>query len=113
MAALLESPLPMQLESDASFQLLFHQHPLPMWVVDASSLAFIVVNDAAVKKYGYSRQEFMAMTMDQIAEPEENAEDTGEASDLADSASAAWKHKRKDGTTLSVESTWHEIPFSG
>ena len=74
MSTLLESPMPLQLESEASFQLLFHQHPLPMWVVDAATLAFIVVNDAAVKKYGYTREEFLAMTMDQIATPVEDAE---------------------------------------
>ncbi len=114
MSATLEMPLPPQLESEVSFQLLFHQHPLPMWVVDAASLAFIVVNDAAVKKYGYSRAEFLAMTMDQMAEPEEDAEEPGGATDdLADSASSSWRHKRKDGTVLNVESTWHEIPFAG
>jgi len=102
------------LESEVSFQLLFHQHPLPMWVVDAASLAFIVVNDAAVKKYGYSREEFLAMTMDQMAEPEEDAAEPGGATDdLADSASSSWRHKRRDGTVLYVESTWHEIPFAG
>jgi len=112
MATLLESPIPPQLESEASFQLLFHQHPLPMWVVDATSLAFVAVNDAAVKKYGYSREEFFQMTMDQIAIP---MEDTGEASgdELSQGASTAWQHKRKDGATLFVESTWHEIPFAG
>jgi len=114
MSATLEMPLPPQLESEVSFQLLFHQHPLPMWVVDAASLAFIVVNDAAVKKYGYSRAEFLAMTMDQMAEPEEDAAEPGGATDdLADSASSSWRHKRKDGTVLYVESTWHEIPFAG
>jgi len=85
-----------------------------MWVVDAASLAFIVVNDAAVKKYGYSREEFLAMTMDQMAEPEEDAAEPGGATDdLADSASSSWRHKRRDGTVLYVESTWHEIPFAG
>jgi len=114
MSHTLETSLPIQLESEASFQLLFHLHPLPMWVVDASSLKFIVVNDAAVKKYGFSREEFLALTMDQIAEPEGDAPETGgEGSALSDSASAAWRHKRKDGATLHVESTWHEIPFSG
>jgi PAS domain S-box-containing protein len=112
MSATLETPLPPQLESEASFQLLFHQHPLPMWVVDAASLAFIVVNDAAVRKYGFSREEFLAMTMDQIASPEEDAEEIREEN-LAAGASTAWRHKRKDGATLFVESTWHEIPFAG
>ncbi|HEY3900956.1 MAG TPA: PAS domain S-box protein [Chthoniobacter sp.] len=112
MATLLESPMPPQLESEASFQLLFHQHPLPMWVVDAESLAFIAVNDAAVKKYGYTREEFHGLTMDQIATP---VEDTGEGNETSPehSGSTAWNHKCKDGSTLFVESTWHEIPFSG
>jgi PAS domain S-box-containing protein len=104
--------MPPQLESEASFQLLFHQHPLPMWVVDAESLAFIAVNDAAVKKYGYTREEFHGLTMDQIATP---VEDTGEGNETSPehSGSTAWNHKCKDGSTLFVESTWHEIPFSG
>src|SRR5258708_20232881 len=52
------------------------------------------------------------MSMDQIATP---VEDGGEASGdgLAQGASTAWRHKRKDGATLFVESTWHEIPFGG
>src|ERR1700709_2800876 len=101
MPATLEIPLPPQLESEVSFQLLFHQHPLPMWVVDATSLAFIVVNDAAVQKYGYSREEFLRMTMDQMAEPEGDEEEPGGVvDDLADSASSSWRHKRKDGAVL-------------
>src|SRR6185369_7381066 len=50
--------------------------------------------------------------MDQIAEPEEDAEET-DGGDLGDAASTAWRHKTKDGSTLYVESTWHEIPFAG
>jgi len=110
MATVLDAPIPPQLESEASFQLLFHQHPLPMWVVDAESLAFIVVNDAAVKKYGFSRDEFLAMTMDQIATPVEDSSSV--PGDDAHGASTAWRHKTKDGSTLFVESTWHEIPFA-
>jgi PAS domain S-box-containing protein len=112
MATLLESPVSMQLESEASFQLLFHQHPMPMWVVDAASLGFIAVNDAAIKKYGYTREEFLGMTMDQIATPAGDAVDP--ADDGADDgASTAWEHTTKSGTKLFVESTWHEIPFAG
>jgi PAS domain S-box-containing protein len=81
-------------------------------VVDAQTLGFIVVNNAAVKKYGYTREEFLAMSMDQIATPLEEAGETG-SDELAQGASTAWQHRRKDGTTLFVESTWHEIPFAG
>ena len=111
MTSTLENPLPASLESESSFQLLFHHHPLPMWVVDAETLRFLVVNDAAVKRYGYTREEFLAMTMDQIATPEEGAKEVEGGS--GDGASTAWLHTRKDGATLYVESTWHEIPFAG
>jgi PAS domain S-box-containing protein len=112
MATLLESAIPLQLESEVSFQLLFHQHPLPMWVVDAQSLAFLVVNDAAVKKYGYTREDFHGMTMDQLATPvEDTTESNGDSPEH--SGSTAWNHRCKDGTVLFVESTWHEIPFAG
>ncbi len=111
MSAVADPPVLPELESETSFRLLFHLHPLPMWVVDASSLAFLVVNDAAVEKYGYTREEFLGMTMDQIATIETGAQPSGDT--LSTGASTAWQHIRKDGALLHVESTWHEIPFAG
>lgn len=101
------------LEREASFQLLFHEHPLPMWVVDADSLAFLVVNEVAVAKYGYSRGEFLAMKMDDLAEPEELPPGAAAPATSGAGASAAWRHTTKDGSVLHVESTWHEIVFGG
>ena len=40
--------------------MLFAASPLPMWVYDAATLAFLDVNDAAVRHYGYSREQFLA-----------------------------------------------------
>jgi two-component system, cell cycle sensor histidine kinase and response regulator CckA len=113
-----EKPSAPALEREASFQLLFHEHPLPMWVVDAKSLEFLAVNEIAVRKYGYSRAEFLGLTMDQIAEPVEQEPApppaNGESEAPRDaSASAAWRHTAKDGSVLQVESTWHEISFDG
>jgi PAS domain S-box-containing protein len=51
------------------------------------------------------------MSMDQIAEPEEDAEEV--RADPGEAPSTSWRHKRKDGSILNVESTWHEIPFAG
>ena len=45
-----EKPTAPALEREASFQLLFHEHPLPMWVVDGETLQFLAVNASAVKK---------------------------------------------------------------
>jgi len=111
-----EKPSSPALEREASFQLLFHGHPLPMWVVDAKSLEFLAVNETAVRKYGYSREDFLAMTMDQVAQPEDlpPREPEGESETPHDArASAAWRHIARDGSVLHVESTWHEISFDG
>ncbi|MGB8166794.1 MAG: PAS domain S-box protein [Chthoniobacteraceae bacterium] len=102
------------LENEASFRLLFHQHPLPMWVVDNQTLAFLAVNDAAVNLYGYSREEFLALTMDQIADPDESAVEPDRRGETPGPApTTPWRHRRKGGEILRVESTWHEIPFGG
>ena len=102
------------LENEASFRLLFHQHPLPMWVVDNQTLAFLAVNDAAVDLYGYSRAEFLRLTMDQIADPDESAIEPERRTEAHGPApTTPWRHRRKDGAMLRVESTWHEIPFGG
>ncbi len=111
--ATLPFPAPM-LENEASFRLLFHQHPLPMWVVDNQTLKFLAVNDAAVDLYGYSREEFLALTMDQIADPDESAvEPERRSEECGPAQTTPWRHRRKDGAMLRVESTWHEIPFGG
>ena len=51
--------------------MLFEASPMPMWVYDAETLAFLAVNDAAVRHYGYSRDEFLAMTIKDIRPPED------------------------------------------
>ena len=53
--------------------MLFEASPLPMWVYDAETLAFLAVNDAAIRHYGYSRDEFLAMTIRDIRPPEDVA----------------------------------------
>jgi PAS domain S-box-containing protein len=102
------------LENEASFRLLFHQHPLPMWVVDNQTLSFLAVNDAAVNLYGYSRDEFLTLRMDQIADPDESAiEPERRVEEQGPAPTTPWRHRRKDGAILRVECTWHEIPFAG
>jgi len=115
MSAELETPPPaaQQLEMEASFRLLFHQNPLPMWVVDGKTLTFLVVNDAAILKYGYTREEFQAMSMDQIADLEDENSSPDHEGGWSSGSSSRWRHRCKNGTTLHVESTWHEIPFGG
>ena len=50
---------------------LFFNNPLPMWIYDLETLAFLEVNNAAIAKYGYSRDEFLSMTIKDIRPPED------------------------------------------
>ena len=47
-------------DSEKRYRTLFDVNPYPMWVVDAKTLAFLEVNEAAMRLYGYSREEFEA-----------------------------------------------------
>jgi DNA-binding response OmpR family regulator len=53
-------------KSEEEYRLLFKGNPCPMWLCDQETLQFLAVNDAAVKHYGYSRQEFLSMTAKDI-----------------------------------------------
>ena len=57
--------------SEQRYRMLFERNPLPMWVYDVETLGFLAVNDAAVRHYGYSREEFLAMTITDIRPPED------------------------------------------
>jgi len=58
-------------ESEKKYSELFHLSPLPMWVFDAETLEFIDVNESAIKHYGYSRAEFLSMTIRNIRPAED------------------------------------------
>jgi PAS domain-containing protein len=53
-------------ETEERYRLLFETNPLPMWVYDRDTLGFLAVNEAAVAHYGYSRDEFLSMTIKDI-----------------------------------------------
>ena len=57
---------------EGRYRMLFERSPLPMWVVDTGSLRFLAVNDAALRLYEYSREEFLAMTANDIRRAEDD-----------------------------------------
>src|SRR5919199_629809 len=58
-------------ETDMRLGLLFEHNPQPMWMYDAESLAFVEANQAAISLYGYSRDEFLSMTLKDIQPSDE------------------------------------------
>src|SRR5690606_8431127 len=49
--------------SESRYRMLFEQHPSPMWIFDTDSLRILAVNNAAIEHYGWSRDEFLSMTI--------------------------------------------------
>ncbi len=90
---------------ERQYQLLFNSHPSPAWVYEPETLAFLAVNDAAVAHYGYTREEFLAMTLCDIR-PKEDIPALLEADKTrADVAQGRgiWRHCKKNGETILAE----------
>ncbi|HLW59866.1 MAG TPA: PAS domain S-box protein [bacterium] len=98
-----------------SFQLLFANNPLPMWVYDLETLKLIEVNGAAVAHYGYSRDEFLAMRITELRPEDEVprllANVAKERPELQ--SSGEWHHRLKNGQVIDVHITSHTLEFSG
>ncbi len=96
-----------------TYRILFERNPLPMWVFDVRSLYFLAVNDAAVAHYGYSRNEFLRMTVRDIRPPEDVPAFMKEMAALdSDTATIGiWRHVKRDGTVIDVEVLGNEIDF--
>jgi len=98
-------------ESEKRYRTLFDVHPQPMWVVDAKTLAFLAVNTAAVRLYGYSKEEFLSLTADQIR-PEEDVDDLRKAfEDPGDYRQRVWRHRKKNGDMIPVKITSFNLEF--
>ncbi|MFY9328984.1 MAG: HD domain-containing phosphohydrolase [Georgfuchsia sp.] len=102
-------------EGELRYRQLFEANPHPMWVFDVETLAFLAVNDAAVARYGWSRQEFLAMTLNDIRPAEtiavlhqKLAADNEKIIRTVNS-----KHRIKDGTLIDVEISSHKVDFGG
>lgn len=103
-------------ESEAQYRLLFQSNPHPMWVYDPQSLRFLAVNDAATVQYGYGEHEFLAMTIADIRPSEDIMRlqtDVRRHAGLVLQHSGVWRHRRKDGSIISVEIVSHSLDFDG
>lgn len=98
---------------------LFELNPNPMWFYDTETLRFLRVNEAAVRKYGYSREQFLTMRISDIRPVTDiprlmrNVESvrSGETGDV--DQAGVWQHKTKDGRRLWVDITSHLTEVGG
>lgn len=96
-------------------ELLFDDLPLPAWVFDERTLAFLDVNDAAVTAYGWSREAFLAMSLYDIRPEEDVAALRAHVSAARPAADRGerWRHLTRDGRLLHVRVHSHAIAFRG
>ncbi|ALA60287.1 PAS domain-containing sensor histidine kinase [Nitrospira moscoviensis] len=102
-------------ESRERYRLLFDHAPYPMWIVDLDTLAFLDVNETAVRHYGYSREEFLRMTAKDIRPPEDVPRFL-EAVPLAQDSpriEGNWRHRKKDGSIIDVELGLYSFTIDG
>lgn len=101
--------------SENSYRSLFELNPQPMWIYDLETLQFLDVNHAAVDHYGYSRDEFLSMTLKDIRPVEKIAvllEDVKHTTNVLNHA-GVWQHIKKTGEVIDVEITSHSVNFKG
>jgi PAS domain S-box-containing protein len=86
----------------------------PMWIFDVRTLAFLAVNDAAVQSYGYSREQFLAMTTTEIRPTEDIVPLLREKLQERkhDSNHETWRHLKLDGSVIEVSMTSREVIFN-
>jgi PAS domain S-box-containing protein len=94
----------------------FAKNSYPMWIYDCKTLAFLEVNEAAVNAYGFSREEFLSMTLLEIRPPEcvpEFLRKTEHRRPRGQSTGERWTHRSKDGTAFPVLITSWELMHRG
>jgi PAS domain S-box-containing protein len=99
---------------EGRYRMLFEHSPLPMWVLDMENLRFLGVNEAAMELYGYSREQFLAMTADEVRLPEDRdsflrflGRESGEVT------RGAFRHRKKSGEPVDLEGVGHLVNWRG
>jgi len=101
-------------ESEHRYRTLFDGNPLPMWVYDFETLQFLAVNDAAVRHYGYAKEEFLAMRITEIRPPEDIPLVEAAIRDVRERTfPRLFRHRKKDGTVFYADVTSFEFVSAG
>jgi PAS domain S-box-containing protein len=101
--------------SEERYRLLFESNPFAVWVYDIATLSFLAVNEAAVRCYGYSRDEFLSMTIKDIRPPRDIPVLLANVAQPAGDFEPAtnWQHRTKNGRIIDVEITSRPLTFGG
>lgn len=96
---------------------LFYHNPLPNWIYEIQSMRILDVNDAALSHYGYSKEEFLSMTIKQLRPKEEVPKLISAHSDIDQKSGnirfGIFKHQKKNGEIMLMEVHGHKVIFQG
>ncbi|MDB5839213.1 MAG: hypothetical protein JWQ23_1165 [Herminiimonas sp.] len=101
--------------NEESYRFLFECNPLPLYIYDHVSLRFTAVNQAAIRQYGYSREEFLNMSTMEIRAPDEAERFATyhQSKRFGHQAAGHWRHIRKDGKLIDVEIFHYVLTLDG
>ncbi len=102
-------------DNERHYRNMYESNPNPMWVFDVNTLRFTSVNNAAIVTYGYSREEFLQMTVLDIRPPDERERllNIINSDHTQYQKSGIWRHVKKDGTEILVTITTTMIKSKG
>lgn len=102
-------------KSEEQYKLLFESNPIPMWVFDRKTLRFLAVNQAAIRQYGYTEQEFLAATIADIRPSEDVPALLADVKKREEGLQepGMWRHRKKNGSLIDVEIVVHSIKYHG
>ena len=104
-------------QREESVRTLFKSNPVPMLVIDCADLKFLAVNDAAVRHYGYTREQFLTMTMLDILPPEDRQHYAElfrayrESERLEFDSATVRRHRRADGSDVLVNVYGNKLDY--
>jgi diguanylate cyclase (GGDEF)-like protein/PAS domain S-box-containing protein len=91
--------------SEERYRILFENNPQPMWVEDAETGAFLAVNEAAVRHYGWEREKFLTLRSADLRL------DPGAAAEQRAGSPAVERHRTASGEAHDLELSVHEVVF--
>ncbi len=103
------------MKSNGSYQKFFLMNPTPMWICDLETQQFLAVNEAAVRSYGYSREEFLSLKLEDVRSPEDISGRLDEISGVGDKLDHAGigRYMKKNGDLVFLDIITYPLEYEG
>jgi len=101
--------------NEAGFEVLFYKNPQPMWIFDVYTLHVLEVNEAAIARYGYSREEFLTKTISDLRPPQDSELLSKILHEIRSTATnyRNFRHVTKNGRILNAEIISYSVNYKG